>query len=112
MAALEAAGQYSRSLLAAAVALLAPGGALVYSTCTLSPLENEGVVGWALATYGPRLSLEAAPPPRHGRSGIPGHGLAVELCPLVQRFDPGLAEISDADDSIGFFFAKFRLAPA
>ncbi|MFP5363890.1 MAG: 16S rRNA (cytosine(967)-C(5))-methyltransferase RsmB [Thermoleophilia bacterium] len=32
------------AILAAAVRALAPGGALVYSTCTLSPAENEAIV--------------------------------------------------------------------
>ncbi len=32
---------YQRSLMHAAVALLRPGGAMVFSTCTISPLENE-----------------------------------------------------------------------
>jgi 16S rRNA (cytosine967-C5)-methyltransferase len=39
------------AILAAAVAALRPGGTLVYSTCTLSPRENEQVV----ATSGLRL---------------------------------------------------------
>jgi len=32
------------SLLASALELLKPGGTLVYSTCALSPLENDGVI--------------------------------------------------------------------
>ena len=45
---LQSAAGYQRRLLAAAVALLAPGGRLVYSTCSVSPLENESNVRWAL----------------------------------------------------------------
>lgn len=37
-----------RSLLRAAVSATQPGGVIVYSTCTLSPEENEGVIEWLL----------------------------------------------------------------
>jgi NOL1/NOP2/sun family putative RNA methylase len=46
-----------RELIKAAVACLAPGGTLVYSTCSLEPEENELNVAWALAEYG-ELALE------------------------------------------------------
>jgi 16S rRNA (cytosine967-C5)-methyltransferase len=39
-----------REILTAALARLAPGGHLLYSTCSLEPEENEQVVGAALAT--------------------------------------------------------------
>jgi NOL1/NOP2/sun family putative RNA methylase len=38
-----------RGLLQAGFRCLRPGGRLVYSTCTLAPEENEGVVNWLLA---------------------------------------------------------------
>ncbi len=34
-----------------AISMLAPGGRLVYSTCTFSPLENEGVADYILSNY-------------------------------------------------------------
>jgi 16S rRNA (cytosine967-C5)-methyltransferase len=52
------------ALLTAAARLLAPGGRLVYSTCSLEPEENEGVVEAFLQTGGGRLSVEQS---RHSR---------------------------------------------
>jgi 16S rRNA (cytosine967-C5)-methyltransferase len=40
-----------RELLAAAHALLQPGGLLVYATCSLEPEENEAQVMWFLANH-------------------------------------------------------------
>lgn len=40
-----------KTILAAAISMLAPGGQLVYSTCTWSVAENEDVVTWLLQTY-------------------------------------------------------------
>ncbi len=41
-----------RELLARAARLLAPGGRLLYSTCTTNPAENEDQVAWAVAGLG------------------------------------------------------------
>ena len=39
-----------------AIKMLSPGGKLVYSTCTFSPLENEGVADYVLSNY-PEMEL-------------------------------------------------------
>lgn len=39
-----------------AIKMLSPGGKLVYSTCTFSPLENEGVCDYVLSKY-PEMEL-------------------------------------------------------
>jgi len=45
-----------RELLAKAAALLAPGGRLLYSTCTTNRAENEEQALWAVETLGLRLA--------------------------------------------------------
>jgi 16S rRNA (cytosine967-C5)-methyltransferase len=75
-----------RRLLDRAAALLRPGGALVYSVCTITRAETLGVVdglllrgGWILDDLGARYPAFAHPerggmlltwPPRHGTSGF------------------------------------------
>ncbi|TWT12393.1 RsmF rRNA methyltransferase first C-terminal domain-containing protein [Streptococcus sp. sy004] len=49
-----------QSILQDALTMLAPGGRLVYSTCTWAPEENEGVVSWLLQEY-PELTLLDVP---------------------------------------------------
>lgn len=48
--------QLQKKIIAQAWQLLAPGGALVYSTCTMAPEENEAVVDYLLRTH-PDASL-------------------------------------------------------
>lgn len=51
-----------RLLLAEAIRLLAPGGRLVYSTCTTNQEENEDQLAWAQESLGASL-LPISPPP-------------------------------------------------
>jgi len=103
-----------RQLLHQAVALLSPGGFLVYSTCTINPGENESNVRYALDTF-PCLSLVEAAPLIGGpgfcmhtsKDGTMEHWLSEEESRLVQRFDP--TPTNDLD-TIGFFIAKFQKA--
>ena len=48
-----------REILETAVTMLAPGGRLVYSTCTWAPEENEATVDWLLTEYA--FDLEQVP---------------------------------------------------
>ena len=45
-------GGLQRQIVADAVKLLAPGGALLYSTCSLDPRENDDMVEWAVRWHG------------------------------------------------------------
>jgi NOL1/NOP2/sun family putative RNA methylase len=63
-----------RWLLRSAISAAKPGGTVVYSTCTLSPEENEGVISWFLERYGHTAQLESISPATfpgiHAVSGI------------------------------------------
>ena len=52
--------QLQKDILSDGLKMLAPGGQLIYSTCTWSPEENEGVVAWILENY-PDLELVEIP---------------------------------------------------
>lgn len=90
-----------RKLFSVAVKLLSPRGKLVYSTCTITLAENEGIVAWALKTF-PELSLVNIPGD-YRQGGWDGSGLSPEDLAKVRRFGP-----DGCVDSIGFFMACFR----
>ena len=46
-----------KEILSSAAGMLKPGGCLVYSTCTFSPEENEGVISAFIASH-PEFSIE------------------------------------------------------
>lgn len=63
-----------KRILKAALRMLSPGGTLVYSTCTFSPEENEGVISTILEEN-PDLKLSSIPnPPVGARPGEPSFG--------------------------------------
>lgn len=64
----EHCAQLQAEILEAAVQCLAPGGELVYSTCTFSPQEDEGQIGAFLARH-PEFELL----PTGLEGGCPGH---------------------------------------
>lgn len=83
--------------------LLRPGGALVYSTCSLSPLENEVVVDFLLRKYPATVEWTPAP---HFRltPGLEGFE--------EQTFRPEVKRTARVwphhNDTNGFFVAKIR----
>ena len=99
--------RYQRAFIDQAVRLLKPGGFMVYSTCTINPMENEGNVRYMLDKY-PFMRLVDGGV-KLGGPGLVGEGLlgSADEAEMVQRFDP-----SGPLDTIGFFIAKFeKIAP-
>lgn len=57
---LESLGQLQQELVSAAAHLVAPGGVLVYATCSLEPEENELQIEWFLERH-PGWQIDAEP---------------------------------------------------
>ena len=97
---------YQRQFLCTASKLLSPGGELVYSTCTLTPQENEENVAWALNKLPLKLldARETAQDPTEcawtSLAGLSDCGLNQEQRLKVLRFDP-------REWDAGFFIARF-----
>ncbi len=79
----KALAQRQTALLDSAIHALKPGGQLVYSTCTLSPYEDEAVVNQILQKYGSKISVANA----QERLPYPAPGLTTDG---IQTFDPSL----------------------
>lgn len=65
------------ALLSSALIMLKPGGCLVYSTCALSPEENDRVVARALARYGASITFEAPRYEGPGEAEATEYGLKI-----------------------------------
>jgi len=94
-----------RRLLKEAARLLAPGGRLVYSTCTTNPEENEEQVRFATEELGLVLlplrpvagfSLDEPAPGAEGSLLIRGHALGAQGFFLALLTKPGCAETPQA----------------
>ncbi len=86
-----------RSILAAAAALLKPGGRLVYATCSLLAEENESIVEQFLAAN-PRFHLVPVTPilARQGVA-LPHADQYLRLYPHVHDTDGFFAAVMERD---------------
>ncbi len=104
---IERAQALQKRLLSRALDLLAPGGRLVYSTCTFAPEENEQVLDNALASRDD-LRIRDLPKGFPGAPGVTRWG--------KQRFDPRLERARrlypQMTGSWGFFLALLEKDPA
>jgi 16S rRNA (cytosine967-C5)-methyltransferase len=85
--------QLQRRILARAARALAPGGTLVYSTCTISMAENEEVAA-AVSGYAPGIEADDLGS-EHRRLASPRDRRFLQLRP-------------DRDRTTGFFIARYR----
>ena len=66
----ELCAKRQREILDTAASMLAPGGRLVYSTCTFAPQENEENILWFLKTH-PEFTAEEIPGSYYEMTGYP-----------------------------------------
>ncbi|AEJ44091.1 methyltransferase RsmF C-terminal domain-like protein [Alicyclobacillus acidocaldarius] len=90
-----------KEILRHALTMLKPGGRLVYSTCTLNPLENEQVVLWLLEHY--PVELEPLPDWPEWRPARSDWAADREEVRLAKRLWPHVGR------GEGHFVARFRL---
>ena len=91
-------------LLRSAVTCCKVGGVIVYSTCTLAPEENEGVLNWLLERERGTIQIETIQLP--GIQGEPGITSWQD-----QQYDPEVKNalrILPSSTMEGFFVAKIR----
>ncbi|MCS7097270.1 MAG: RsmB/NOP family class I SAM-dependent RNA methyltransferase [Candidatus Methanomethylicia archaeon] len=86
--------KYQLQFFKPAVEILTKGGILVYSTCTITPDENELVVDYVLKNYPLELEEQILYLGTHGLDIITKSN-------MLQRFYP------DEHDTPGYFIAKF-----
>lgn len=101
---IERLAELQSELLANAARHLAPGGILVYSTCTISRTENEEQV---------RRLLERSAAGEQGLPPLEADDLGAEYSELASGFDSRFLQIRpDRDGTTGFFIARLRRRPA
>jgi 16S rRNA (cytosine967-C5)-methyltransferase len=114
------------AILAAGAAALRPGGVLVYSTCTISPTENEHVIGtfldahadFCLDDLASELPALAPDPPRPTgldgthRASAAGAGeqpaAAGDMAAAAGDMARAVLTLPHRDHTAGFFIARLR----
>lgn len=96
--------QIQRFLLKSAVSATKSGGTIIYSTCTLAPEENEGIIDWILSKENNTILIEKIELDVPGK--IPGltHWNTKEYHPSVKE----TIRILPSKTMEGFFIAKLK----
>ncbi len=104
----EMSGAQAR-ILAAGAQALRPGGMLVYSTCTISPSENERLIDSFLDSH-PAFSLDDLGPVRAdiGRSQGRPPSPAARIGDLPAAEAGAVLTLPHRDHTAGFFIARLR----
>lgn len=90
-------------LLRSAVSATKPGGIIVYSTCTMSPEENEGVIDWLIAKEPDAVEVLPVNLPVPAQPGIASWERKT-FAPAVAL----TARILPSETMEGFYIAKLR----
>lgn len=91
-------------MLRSAISATKPGGTIVYSTCTISPEENEGVIDWILKKEKDRIAIEKITFPH-----IPS--IPAVTVNGVKKYDMQVLNclrILPSETTEGFFVAKIK----
>lgn len=89
----KALADYQKQFIKVASRIVRDGGVIVYSTCTITPEENEQVVDYAVKNLKLEVIEQAMYVASRGLNMVKGHD-------LLQRFYP------DIHDTPGYFIAK------
>ena len=90
-----------KECVSAAISMLKPGGYMLYSTCTFSPVENEGIVSYILEQY-PEMEIQDIDSYEAFSSGNPLWGNGDPRLEKSIRIFPHLVE------GEGHFLALFK----
>jgi len=92
-----------KALIESAFSKLKVGGTLVYSTCTLEPEENEGVISYLLNNHPDAQAVEIDLPLKRGKPVLEFAG---------EKYNPDVSKTlrlwPQDNDTEGFFVAKIR----
>jgi 16S rRNA (cytosine967-C5)-methyltransferase len=102
-ASIEQMAPVQRSILAAGAEAVRPGGVLVYSTCTISPIENELVISDFLDSHADFALDDLA----SERTSI-GQPQAADRTPAGGGLAGSVQTLPHRDRTAGFFIARLR----
>merc|ERR1719444_573570 len=92
------------AILSRGLHLLAEGGRLAYSTCSLNPVENEAVVAAALSAFRGSVELVPGAAATLQQAGFKSHsGLKTWLVPGVQSVNGKKKEAAEERRQVDLF---------